>query len=178
MHWMQMTEILKKFETGAVSIADPFYHVSWCNGMSSPAVIDVNFDGVIDYVYAGDLNGNLWKFDLRDADNNNWAISYGGHPMYQAIDPYGTPQMITSEPDVMKHCDDFRSGLIVTLERVGIKTTGIFTSTGHGPMPYMGFTTGKRTCGPRGRSTRTCPEPRTPPGIGLANSRRAIPSPT
>jgi Tfp pilus tip-associated adhesin PilY1 len=35
-----------------------------CNGLSSPTPVDVDFDGLVDYVYAGDLNGNLWKFDL------------------------------------------------------------------------------------------------------------------
>ena len=34
------------------------------NGLSSPTAVDVNFDHVVDYVYAGDLNGNLWKVGL------------------------------------------------------------------------------------------------------------------
>lgn len=33
------------------------------NGLSTPAIIDVNDDGKVDYVYAGDLKGNMWKFD-------------------------------------------------------------------------------------------------------------------
>ena len=36
------------------------------NGLSSPTAIDADRDGKVDYVYAGDINGNLWKFDLRD----------------------------------------------------------------------------------------------------------------
>jgi Tfp pilus tip-associated adhesin PilY1 len=32
------------------------------NGLSSPTAIDTNYDGKIDYVYAGDINGNMWKF--------------------------------------------------------------------------------------------------------------------
>ncbi len=34
------------------------------NGLSGPIAIDTNGDGIADVVYAGDLNGNLWKFDL------------------------------------------------------------------------------------------------------------------
>lgn len=36
------------------------------NGLSSPTVVDVNLDGKADYVYAGDIDGNLWKFDLSN----------------------------------------------------------------------------------------------------------------
>ena len=41
----------------AVSNASP-------NGLSSPTAVDTDHDGKIDYVYAGDINGNMWKFDL------------------------------------------------------------------------------------------------------------------
>ena len=35
-----------------------------CNGMSTPAVVDLDGNGTADRVYAGDLKGNLWAFDL------------------------------------------------------------------------------------------------------------------
>jgi len=38
--------------------------VSASNGLSSPTVVDADLDGRSDYVYAGDIDGNLWKFDL------------------------------------------------------------------------------------------------------------------
>jgi hypothetical protein len=34
------------------------------NGLSTPVVIDSNGDGTVDTVYAGDLNGTMWKFDV------------------------------------------------------------------------------------------------------------------
>ncbi len=39
-----------------------------CNGLSSPEVADLDADSVVDWVYAGDLHGNVWSFDLRDFD--------------------------------------------------------------------------------------------------------------
>ncbi|MGD9032336.1 MAG: PilC/PilY family type IV pilus protein [Desulfobacteraceae bacterium] len=86
-----------------------------CNGLSSPTPIDVDFDGLVDYVYAGDLNGNLWKFDLTDASASNWDVAYksapytGGvgtnpEPLFQARSPEGVPQPITSKVDVMDWC--------------------------------------------------------------------------
>jgi type IV pilus assembly protein PilY1 len=40
-------------------------------GLSAPAVLpDAN--GIAKAVYAGDLNGQLWKFDLSSTDSNEW----------------------------------------------------------------------------------------------------------
>jgi len=104
--------IVKKFDTGNTG-------TDGCNGMSSPALIDYNADGTIEYVYAGDLDGNIWKFDLRN-DSSTWHTSYGGaidgtggNPLFTARDAAGHPQPITCEPDVMKHCDPYRAGVVV-----------------------------------------------------------------
>ena len=54
------------------------------NGLSTPAVIDQNGDGLSDTAYAGDLFGNLWKFDLSATDPNNWKVALGGEPLFVA----------------------------------------------------------------------------------------------
>ncbi|WP_416399321.1 pilus assembly protein [Allohahella sp. A8] len=48
---------IKTFDTGVGSPDDP-------NGMAEPLLADVNGDLIIDSVYAGDLHGHLWRFDL------------------------------------------------------------------------------------------------------------------
>lgn len=40
-----------------------------CNGLSSPELADLNGDGIVDWIYAGDLHGNVWAFDLQDDDD-------------------------------------------------------------------------------------------------------------
>lgn len=50
---------LGEMDTGSGSTTSP-------NGLSSPTLVDTNADGIKDTAYAGDLNGNLWKFDLSD----------------------------------------------------------------------------------------------------------------
>jgi type IV pilus assembly protein PilY1 len=85
--------------------------VGSCNGLSTPVAIDVNYDDKVDYVYAGDLKGNLWKFDLTSADYNDWTVAYkdgvgNPQPLFQAL---GQP--ITTKPDVMRH--PARHGYIV-----------------------------------------------------------------
>ncbi len=45
---------------------------SKCNGLSAPAVVDLNGDGIADRAYAGDLAGNLWVFDLSSKNPGKW----------------------------------------------------------------------------------------------------------
>lgn len=63
------------------------------NGLSGPAVIGGKTNQTINYVYAGDLQGNVWKFDLSDADPNNWGVSY---KVFRTKDASDLAQPITS----------------------------------------------------------------------------------
>ncbi|SJM94440.1 Neisseria PilC domain protein [Crenothrix polyspora] len=46
------------------------------NGLSTPLAVDINNDSIVDAIYAGDLQGNLWKFDVSSNNPNNWAVAY------------------------------------------------------------------------------------------------------
>ncbi|MBK8817164.1 MAG: hypothetical protein IPN42_17410 [Methylococcaceae bacterium] len=46
------------------------------NGLSSPLTVDVNDDKVIDFIYAGDLKGNLWKFDVSSSNPSTWDVAF------------------------------------------------------------------------------------------------------
>ncbi|MCP4338729.1 MAG: hypothetical protein GY799_07520, partial [Desulfobulbaceae bacterium] len=85
-----------------------------CNGLSSPAVIYPQGDGLDDYIYAGDLLGNLWKFDVSDDDPDNWQIYFtdgiNPKPLFTAMSDAGYRQPITVQPDVTFSCDNDRSG--------------------------------------------------------------------
>jgi type IV pilus assembly protein PilY1 len=85
------------------------------NGLSSPIAVDVDFDDIVDFVYAGDLQGNLWKIDLTSTNGSEWEVAYKDGaiavPLFTAIDPDGIRQPITSKPDVMFHPE--QHGLIV-----------------------------------------------------------------
>lgn len=54
------------------------------NGLSTPQLLDVNGDSIPDFVYAGDLRGNLWKFDISSAKANDWGVSFDGQPLFTA----------------------------------------------------------------------------------------------
>jgi type IV pilus assembly protein PilY1 len=49
--------------------------------------------------YAGDLKGNMWKFDLTGSSQSNWKVGLGGSPLYTA----GSTQPITATPSVVPH---------------------------------------------------------------------------
>jgi type IV pilus assembly protein PilY1 len=70
------------------------------NGLSTPMAADINNDRIVDYIYAGDLLGNLWKFDVTDASASNWDVAFSGSPLFVAKDASGNRQSITSKPQV------------------------------------------------------------------------------
>jgi type IV pilus assembly protein PilY1 len=45
------------------------------NGIAYVTPVDLDGDHITDYVYAGDLKGNVWRFDLTSATPANWAAS-------------------------------------------------------------------------------------------------------
>ena len=66
------------------------------NGLFAPRGWDDDGDGTVDFVYAGDLKGNVWKFDLHGSVVGTWAVANGGDPMFEARDDEGEPQPITA----------------------------------------------------------------------------------
>ncbi|HYA19785.1 MAG TPA: PilC/PilY family type IV pilus protein [Burkholderiales bacterium] len=74
------------------------------DGLSQPVLVDANGDGVVDYVYVGDLQGNMWKFDVTDSNPSNWKTSFGTPaapvPLFTAQDASNNVQPITSAPVV------------------------------------------------------------------------------
>ncbi len=71
------------------------------NGLSAPRLVDIDGNGTPDVVYAGDLRGNLWKFDISSSDAGRWGVAFSGQPLYTAaslVDKVSTPQPITAPP--------------------------------------------------------------------------------
>lgn len=73
------------------------------NALANPQVIDFNGDGTADVVYAGDMLGNLWKFDLTSTTATSWNVAYAGQPLFVARDTAGTRQPITTAPVWLVH---------------------------------------------------------------------------
>jgi type IV pilus assembly protein PilY1 len=94
-------------ETGAI-IREIDTGVGGDNGLSNPTPVDVDADRITDFVYAGDLKGNMWKFDLSSSNPASWGVAFQvagvPAPLYTACssDPCTTTnrQPITARPEV------------------------------------------------------------------------------
>lgn len=73
------------------------------NGLSSPAPADKDGDRITDYVYAGDLKGNLWKFDLSSDTVADWAATKLFTACSEDTCSDSNRQPITSKPEAMRH---------------------------------------------------------------------------
>ena len=77
------------------------------NGLSTPAAVDLDGDFFTDLIYAGDLQGNLWKFDVSSPFPGDWGSAYRGGatpaPMFVCTDAGGQRQPITTRPEVGPH---------------------------------------------------------------------------
>jgi len=86
----------RKITTGVGTALDP-------NGLATPALADLDGNGTIDRVYAGDLRGNMWAFDLSSANPTQWASAYkaGATPTPLFTTQLGEP--ITAKPVLASH---------------------------------------------------------------------------
>jgi type IV pilus assembly protein PilY1 len=84
------------------------------NGLSTPVPYDMDGDGVVDVVYAGDLKGNMWKFLVGDVNPSNWQVDFSTAtcgatspttcvPLFTATDASSNPQPILWPAEVTTH---------------------------------------------------------------------------
>lgn len=96
------------------------------NGLSTPALFDSDGNGRVDTVYAGDLLGNVWRFDLSGSNATDWQSHYRSGstplPLFSARDPDGNPQPITAQVTVAKNT--------VATDTVNYLKTFVFFGTG------------------------------------------------
>jgi len=90
--------LIRKLNTNAGAAATP-------NGLATPTLVDYNGDLVVDLIYAGDLLGNVWKFDVTDPNPAQWDSDYksGANPRplftAEANQPITTQVQVTFHPD-------------------------------------------------------------------------------
>jgi type IV pilus assembly protein PilY1 len=107
-------------KTGAIIKKIEAENTVGSNGLSSPTPVDVDGDKIIDYIYAGDLKGNMWKFDVTSTNSALWEVANSGIPLYVACTNNASPcvpanrQVITSKPAVVEaKAKDQTNGVMV-----------------------------------------------------------------
>jgi type IV pilus assembly protein PilY1 len=93
------------------------------NGIAYVTPADLDGDHITDYVYAGDMQGNVWRFDLTSTNPNQWGVTNSGGasinkpsgtaagqggggspaPLFTAISSAGQIQRITTQPLVVSN---------------------------------------------------------------------------
>jgi len=91
-----------KLNTGVGYAQRPKSTIPYGNGLATPSVVDLNGDANADFIYAGDLYGNLWRFDVRSNNSQNWGVSFNGAPLFKAVSRENEPQPITVRPEVAR----------------------------------------------------------------------------
>ncbi|MBS0430765.1 MAG: hypothetical protein JSR41_26055 [Proteobacteria bacterium] len=87
--------VVRVLDTGVGSAASP-------NGLGGVRVVRDNQQQIV-AAYAGDLKGNLWKFDLSSTSPANWAVAFGGNPLVRATNAAGAAEPITAAPAYLLH---------------------------------------------------------------------------
>lgn len=93
--------LIQKLDTLVGLTQDPL-GTSRPNGLATPLIVDINQDYIADYIYVGDLFGNLWKA-YWDVNLNQWRWATYGQinptPIFVARNSENKPQPITSRPN-------------------------------------------------------------------------------
>ena len=99
------------------------------NGLGSVRGIDINGDGTVDVVYAGDLQGNLYRFDLSSTTEPGLDNDTNAQELFQARynSATGPIQPITNRPIVVKNPNE--TGFIVLIGTGSYFTVEDTTST-------------------------------------------------
>ncbi len=106
--------------------------VGFPNGLGSVRAVDEDGNGTVDLAYGGDQLGNLYRFDMRSSDPDEWRVVR----IFQAKYDNGTPadtsddqvQPITSRPIVLRNPQQ-PEGFIVLVGTGSYVTTPDATST-------------------------------------------------
>lgn len=98
--------LIKKIDTLRGRALDPTLQ-NRPNGLATVAPVDVNGDYIVDYIYGGDLFGNLWKFDVTSSSPSFWGVSFKSGlsllPLFTAKAADNSYQPITTRPQIGHH---------------------------------------------------------------------------
>lgn len=83
--------LIKKIDTGVGSPSSP-------NGLGGIGVVRDGHQRIV-AAYGGDLQGNMWKFDLSSATTSGWAVAFGGQPLVTVKNSSNQPEPISAKPN-------------------------------------------------------------------------------
>jgi type IV pilus assembly protein PilY1 len=124
-------ELLKKIDTEAGDAATP-------NGLATPLLVDTDADSIVDYIYSGDLLGDIWKFDVSASDTNSWDSAYKQGQTPKPLFTTDSNQPITTQPQISAHPDDNKDGFLIFFGTGQYLQAADNTSTGQTTQTFYG----------------------------------------
>lgn len=108
--------VIKEIDTGVGSTALP-------NGLSAPVGIYAADGKTLVYAYAGDLQGNVWKFDLRSTSPADWTAIKLFTAVKGAAQPITGGLAVATDPTTNKRWVFFGTGRFLTASDVDDRAT-------------------------------------------------------
>lgn len=79
-------------------------------GLGSPVLGDYNNDQIDDVAFAGDLAGNLWRYDLSSGTVSNWTVTLAYKPTTQGAQPITVMPRLFPDPATNRFIIVFGTG--------------------------------------------------------------------
>jgi len=126
----QTGKLIRELKTPGTSAGGANSH-----GLATPVLGDYNDDQVDDVSFAGDLDGNLWRYDLSSSDPNAWSVTLAFKPATAGAQPITSMPRLFADPVTNKFIvvfgtgkylgvSDNTSGSAVTQSVYGIRDVG------------------------------------------------------
>ena len=130
-----------KIDTGIGTADDPTGQ-NRPNGLATVTPIDFDGDYIVDYIYAGDLFGNVWRFDVTSDNTGTWDNNASITKMFTALaDPSdsSSAQAITTRIQVKSHPEDKTTFLLLFGTGKYIESPGDNLVTGQLTQSFYGI---------------------------------------
>jgi len=105
-------DVLAKISTEVGKSEDPT-ETNRPNGLNTVTPIDIDNDSITDYIFAGDLFGNVWKFDVTSSSTDLWKLDYKVFTALSDSQLESSAQPITSRIQVIRHLKNRNSLLLL-----------------------------------------------------------------
>lgn len=112
----QTGKLIRELKTPAASAGGANSH-----GLATPVLGDYNDDQIDDVAFAGDLDGNLWRYDLSSGDPSSWTVTLAFKPATAGTQPITSMPRLFADPMTNRFIVVFGTGKYLG---VGDNTSG------------------------------------------------------
>ncbi|WP_177229287.1 PilC/PilY family type IV pilus protein [Dyella sp. OK004] len=113
----QTGKLIREIKTSDSTVSGTVFS----HGLATPVLGDYNDDQIDDVAFAGDLDGNLWRYDLSSSDPSKWVVTLAFQPATDGAQPITSMPRLFADPATNKFIIVFGTGKYLG---VGDNTSG------------------------------------------------------